>query len=73
MISKEEQKIFAAYSIKDSTPNKEIIKNEYINLIGKDPFIIKENLNKINIQSCEQDNFKSAKKVIKPTNINLSK
>lgn len=69
MINKDKQNVFSDYSIRDSILGRDKLANDYVTLGGKDPIEARENLNVMNLQNCEQENFKSAKKIFKPTNM----
>lgn len=69
MLNKDKQNASSENSIRDSILEREKLVNDCGTIGEKDPIDGRENLNTMNIQKNDSENFKSAKKNYKPSSI----
>lgn len=69
MINKDKQNPSADNSIRDSILGREKLAGDSGTIREKDPIEGRENSNCMNMQNCDPENYQSAKKIFKPTNI----
>lgn len=73
MINKDKQNTSGDNSIRDCILDREKLPNECGTVEEKDAIEVRENLNTVNMQKSESENFKSAKKNFKPSSPIVSK